>query len=73
MKNLIEADNDQAEVGARSTRTVAVTNLFVGMAVGVLTVATAQAGSAGYVVFATATFTVSLGLIWFGIHRAYKR
>nr|QHU24522.1 hypothetical protein [Pseudomonas aeruginosa] len=72
MKHLVEVVSDQVEAKARPLRTVAVTNLFVGMVVGALSVVAATAGTQGHFGISAGAFAVALGLIWFGIHRTFK-
>lgn len=72
MKHLIEVVNDQLEAKARPLRTVAVTNLVVGMVVGALSVVAATAGTQGLFGISAGSFAIALGLIWYGIRRTYK-
>ncbi|MGE8063802.1 hypothetical protein [Pseudomonas sp. NPDC089569] len=72
MKKIIDVVNDEVEANARPLRTVAVTNLPLGMAVGVLSVITAIAGADGHFGWAAGAFTTALALLWYGIRRTYK-
>lgn len=72
MKHLVEVVNDQLEAKAQPLRTVAVTNLFVGMVVGALSVVAATAGTQGQFGISAGAFAIALGLIWYGVRRTYK-
>ncbi|EPV8686695.1 hypothetical protein ACWAUP_000347 [Pseudomonas aeruginosa] len=48
------------------------TNLFIGMVVGVLSVISATAGTQGHFGISAGAFIIALGLILYGIHRTYK-
>lgn len=72
MKHLVEVVSDQIEAKARPLRTVAVTNLFIGMVVGVLSVIAATAGTQGHFGISAGAFIIALGLILYGVRRTYK-
>ena len=72
MKDLVEVVNEQLEAKARPLRTVAVTNLFIGMVVGGLSVVAVTAGAQGQFGISAGSFAIGLGLIWHGIYRTYK-
>lgn len=72
MKHLTEVVSDQVEAKARPLTTVAVTNLFIGMVIGALSVIAAKAGTEGEFGISAGAFAVGLGLVLFGIYRVYK-
>ncbi len=72
VKHLIEVVSNQVEAKARPLRTVAVTNLVIGMVVGGLSVSAVSDLIGGRLEQAVGFSTVAIGLIWFGIHRAFK-
>ena len=72
MNHQTEVGSDPLEAKARPLRTVAVTNLFVGMVIGAMSVIAAKAGTEGHFGISAGAFTVGLGLVMFGIHRVYK-
>lgn len=63
----------QGAAKCRTTRSVAVTNMFIGMFVGGLGVSAAGAFALGQPAHAVGFAAGALVLIWLGIHRAFKR
>lgn len=56
----------------KASRTVAVLNLFAGMAIMLILLLSAGLGGEGYFASAMGLFLVGMGLVWYRIHRVFE-